>query len=70
MKDSLDNSVQKLQKQIYEDIKETFSSEVFDRWLNFTHRGNIDAPDGYALVKGRCGDTIEIFLKFDNERVN
>jgi nitrogen fixation NifU-like protein len=26
-------------------------------------------PDGQSKVKGTCGDTMEIFLKFDNERV-
>jgi nitrogen fixation NifU-like protein len=69
MSDNLDNFVQKLQKQIYEDTKEAYGLAAFDRWLNFTHRGNIDDPDGYARIKGRCGDTMEMFLKFKNERV-
>ena len=31
--------------------------------------GTIEDPDGYARVHGKCGDTMEIYLKFENERV-
>jgi len=69
MNDTFDNFVQKLQKQIYKDTKETYGIAAFERWLNPLYMGSIDNPDGYARVKGSCGDTMEIFLKFENERV-
>jgi nitrogen fixation NifU-like protein len=31
--------------------------------------GALDDPDAYAKVKGTCGDSVEIFLKFENGRV-
>ena len=31
--------------------------------------GPIDNPDGYAKVTGPCGDTMEIFLRFENDHV-
>ncbi|MFC1535081.1 iron-sulfur cluster assembly scaffold protein [Thermodesulfobacteriota bacterium] len=42
---------------------------VYERWLNPTYMGVISDPDGYACQKGTCGDTMEIFLKFENEQV-
>jgi len=34
-------------------------------WLN----PHVEAPDGKACITGSCGDTMEISLKFYNERV-
>ncbi len=34
-------------------------------WLN----PHVESPDGKARITGSCGDTMEIFLKFGNERV-
>jgi len=69
MNDTFDNFVQKLQKQIYKDTKETYGIAAFERWLNPLYMGSMDDPDGYGCVKGSCGDTMEVFLKFENERV-
>jgi nitrogen fixation NifU-like protein len=34
-------------------------------WLN----PHVEVPDGKACITGSCGDTMEISLKFSNERV-
>jgi NifU-like protein involved in Fe-S cluster formation len=34
-------------------------------WLN----PHVESPDGKARITGSCGDTMEVSLKFDNERV-
>ena len=31
--------------------------------------GSMRDPEGYGCVKGTCGDTMEIFLKFEGNRV-
>jgi NifU-like protein involved in Fe-S cluster formation len=31
--------------------------------------GAMENPDGYGRITGSCGDTIQIFLKFENEKV-
>lgn len=69
MSDTLDNFVKKLQTEIYEDAKEAYGMTAFERWLNPLYMGSIDNPDGYASITGTCGDTMEIFLKFEDERV-
>jgi nitrogen fixation NifU-like protein len=69
MSDTLDNFVQKLQEQIYKDTRNAYGTPAFERWLDPLYMGTIDNPDGYARVNGKCGDTMEIFLRFENDRV-
>ena len=66
---TLDNSIEKLQEQIFEETKEAYGEMAYQRWLNPIYMGTIKDPDGYACLKGICGDTMEIFLKFENEQV-
>lgn len=65
----IDGLVKELKDQIFEETKEAFGDAAFQRWLNPIYKGSLDDPDGYACLKGRCGDTLEIFLKFEDERV-
>jgi nitrogen fixation NifU-like protein len=65
----IDELVKELKDQIFEETKEAFGDAAFQRWLNPIYKGSLDDPDGYACLKGRCGDTLEIFLKFDGEKV-
>ena len=69
MNDSFDNFVNKLQREIFRETKETYGTAAFERWLNPKYTGTIESPDGYGRVKGKCGDTMEIYLKFEHERV-
>ncbi len=69
MGDELDDFVKNLQNQIYEDTRNTYGQAAFERWLNPLYMGAIENPDGYACLTGSCGDTMEIFLRFENDRV-
>ena len=69
MDDSLENFIQQLQGQMLKEIKETYGEKVYERWINPLYMGPLDDPDGYARLKGRCEDTMEVFLKFENNRV-
>jgi len=69
MSSELDDFVNGLQKQIFEETKAAYGAEGFERWLNPLHMGTIDSPDGYASIAGSCGDTMQIFLRFENGRV-
>jgi nitrogen fixation NifU-like protein len=69
MADTLDDFVENLQKQIYEETREAYGNAAFERWLNPIYQGALDDPDGYARIRGHCGDTMEIFLKFDDGKV-
>ncbi|MBC2744450.1 MAG: iron-sulfur cluster assembly scaffold protein [Desulfosarcina sp.] len=69
MGDSFDAFVENLQEQIFDETREAFGEAGFQRWRNPLYRGPMDAPDSHARVTGECGDTMEIFLKFENDRV-
>jgi nitrogen fixation protein NifU and related proteins len=69
MGDDPNDFVQKLQQQISNNPREAYGVPAFERWLNPLYNGTIENPDGYARVKGKCRDTMEIFLRFDNDRV-
>ena len=58
-----------LQQQIFNEAKEAYGEKAFLRSLNPLYMGYMKDPDGHALVTGGCGETIEIFLKFDDDRV-
>jgi len=42
---------------------------AFERWLKPLYVGTMRNPDGYGRVTGTCGDTMEIFLRFEKDRV-
>ena len=70
MGDGVDDFVQKLQQQIYEEAKEAYGEPAFRRWKNPLYMGTMPDPDGHACVHGKCGDTMEIFLRFNGDRVD
>ena len=69
MGDDLDNFVEDLQSQIFEETKAAYGDVGFERWRKPLFMGRIENPDGYGRIKGSCGDTMEVFLKFENDRV-
>lgn len=69
MNDKFDAFVNNLQEQIFNETREAFGEAGFQRWRNPRFHGPIDDADAIARVTGKCGDTMEMFLKFDNGRV-
>ena len=69
MSNSVDDFVLELQERIYEETKEAYGEIAYHRWLNPLYQGKITDPDGFARLTGRCADTMEIYLKFENYRV-
>jgi nitrogen fixation NifU-like protein len=69
MSKDLDDFVENLQNQIFEETRAAYGDVAFERWLKPLYMGRIDNPDGYARVTGPCGDTMEIFLRFEKGKV-
>jgi nitrogen fixation NifU-like protein len=69
MSGSLDDFVARLQDQIFEETREAYGELGFQRWRNPLYRGAMPDADGHGRVTGKCGDTIELFLKFEDDRV-
>ena len=69
MGDDLDDFVNDLQSQIFEETKAAYGDVGFERWHNPLFMGRMKNPDGYGRIKGSCGDTMEVFLQIENDRV-
>lgn len=61
--------VNDLQHRAMEDARRTFGDKGFQRWLQPKYHRPLDNPDASARVCGSCGDSIEIFLRFKDNRV-
>ena len=52
-----------------EKTKDLFSEKVIDYGTNSRNYGAMENPEGYAKITGPCGDTVEIFLRVKNGRI-
>jgi nitrogen fixation NifU-like protein len=66
----LEKFTSELQKQIMEQIRKRYSQIVIDHWQNPRNFRKIEKPDGYAKIKGPCGDTMEMFIKIKRETIS
>ena len=64
--------VKQLQDQTFYDARQAYGDKGFERWRNPRFNGPLVDADADASggVKGGCGDTINIYLKFNNGRVD
>jgi nitrogen fixation NifU-like protein len=46
-----------------------FSEKVLEYGIRPRNCRTMDNPDGYAKVTGPCGDTVEIFLRIKNDKI-
>ena len=69
MTDALDKFINDLHAEINEDTRRTYGEIVFRRWQNPLYMGKLMPADGYARLTGSCGDTMEIFLRFEDGKV-
>ncbi len=68
--EELKNYADALQEQIMQQMRNVYSEAVIERWQNPRNVGKIDNPDGYGKVKGECGDTMEVFLKIEKNKIS
>jgi len=69
MADRLDRFLDDLQEKIFDEAKEVLGDKGFDRWQNPCFRGRMENFDVHAHALGDCGDSMDIYLRFDKERV-
>lgn len=69
MSDDFDRIVTVLQNTINEDTRAVWGEEAFQRWVAPPNRGALENADGSSLLRGTCGDSMAIFLRFEGERV-
>ena len=54
---------------LMEKIGSGFSGKVLEYGSNPKNYGTMEKPDAYAKVTGPCGDTVEIFLRIRNDKI-
>lgn len=67
--DKFDQFVNDLQERIFDEAREAYGEKGFDRWRNPRFNGRLASADSMARVTGDCGDSIEIYLKIANGRI-
>lgn len=70
MSNDFQKAADELQALIMEDAKKVYSEKVIERWLSPKNLGKIRNPDGFARIKGPCGDTIQICFKVKDGRLS
>ena len=66
MADDIDEIVKRLQDAIFTGYSQRLKDELF----NAENIGTIESPDSHARITGVCGDTIEMFLSVEDERIS
>jgi nitrogen fixation NifU-like protein len=70
MSNDFEKTVKDIQTSIMEDARKIYSEKVIERWLNPRNLGKIRNPDGFAKIKGPCGDTMQISFKVKDHRIS
>jgi nitrogen fixation NifU-like protein len=70
MYNNFQKAADELQELIMEDAKKVYSEKVIERWLNPKNLGKIRTPDGFAKIKGPCGDTMQISFKVKDHKIS
>jgi nitrogen fixation NifU-like protein len=67
----LDDFVNTLQEQIFSEAKEAYGEKGCGRWRHPRYQGRLANADAHAhaRVTGQCGDSMEIYLKFEENHV-
>lgn len=68
--EELERFTRALQEQIMEQIRKRYSETVINHWQNPRNFRKMDKPDGYAQVKGSCGDTMEMFIRMKDNKIS
>ncbi|HMB30778.1 MAG TPA: iron-sulfur cluster assembly scaffold protein [Desulfohalobiaceae bacterium] len=70
MTDPFDNFVTELQDQIFQQTKDDYGHEFYERWQNPKYMGQIEKPNTKAELTGSCGDKIEILLDIQEDKIS
>jgi len=64
-----DSKLDKLEQQIIAEMRRIYSERTLDHAMRPRNVGKIENANGFARITGPCGDTMEIYLKVEGERV-
>ncbi len=65
----MSSSFDQLEQQVMAELRKMYSETVIDHAMNPRNAGQIANADGFARITGPCGDTMEIWLKAQDGRI-
>lgn len=68
--DNFDDWVKEIQEEIIEKEREIYSEKVIQEYQNPKNFCKLENADSSGKITGVCGDTMEIFLKIENQRIS
>lgn len=66
---SFDRVVAELQSLIDEQEQALYSAKAWEQARNPSYLGRMEEPDAHAILRGWCGDTMEIYLRLNGTRI-
>ena len=66
---NFDDWVNEIQQDIIEKEKQTFSKKVIEEFQNPKNLCKLENADLHGKIQGVCGDTMQIFLKIDEDKI-
>ena len=65
-----DALINKIQNEVFTEAKNALGEKGFDRWRNPRYCGVMEGADSYARLQGSCGDTMEMYISVQGERID
>ena len=62
--DEFEAIVGRIQQEVFAETRSAFGDIGFERWRKTRYNGRMADADTFARIRGKCGDTMEIYLKF------
>lgn len=69
MDDTLEATIVKVKAYLKQEEGIDYSEPVIRNWIEPSHRGRIEKPQGYAELSRSCGDGMEFFLRIHQDRI-
>jgi len=67
--DDIEKFAREMQEQVLQQARQIYSEAVIDRWQNPKNFKTLEKPDGHATLQGSCGDTMEMSLKVQSDKI-
>jgi nitrogen fixation NifU-like protein len=67
--DELDSFIENVTRIIEAEDEKIYSKEVIEEFKNPTHAYRMTDADAEGIADGLCGDTMEMYIKVDGERI-
>ncbi len=62
----VDLLIQKFQEEMIKEARKAYGEVFFQRWQHPLYMERMEDADVFSQLTGKCGDTMLIFLKFEN----